>query len=194
MKKFLFVPFVLASLLFPSGALASQPASFTATAEVCLTVGPDPVTEAAPPRGVPPVLVGEELAGAVTTSSGWPEPGLSGAVVLVTIDHETVLVDFVEGTFSARVAGQLTVTIGDDSFSGTHSGNVTGDFLDPLDIIGTIESSTAIIRWQLGGDGVQARGTAVGEFSTTAGAGLDCPGGASAFGGTLELTGKVHTR
>ena len=193
MKKFLFVPFVLASILLPSAALASPPVSFEASADVCLIKGPAPVTEAAPPGGLPPVLVGEELAGAITTASlGWPE--LLDAGVLVTIDHETVLVDFVERTFSARVSGHLTVTIDGDPISGTHSGSVTGKFLDPTDIIGSIVSSEASIRWQLNDDDVQARGSAEAKFSTGVGETLECPSGDGApFGGTLTLKGTVRT-
>ncbi|MFH1141005.1 MAG: hypothetical protein V1724_04930 [Chloroflexota bacterium] len=173
----------LVLLAVPAIALADSGQPFTASGNICLAGLPQIKGVAPQPTGVRIVAVGEKLAGVIAGSSGWDD--LEGASVDITITREESFFDFTTMTFSGRINGSLTVTTADGVLKGKLEGTVSGVFLDPADILGSIIESTTQVDWRV----ASKDGKAWGQGNATFAAALD-----GTFCGPLDLAGAVREK
>ncbi|MDO8749923.1 MAG: hypothetical protein Q7K03_02090 [Dehalococcoidia bacterium] len=181
MAKVWFALVALVLLAVPPIALADSAQTFTASGNICLAGLPQIVVGSPQPTGVRIVAKGEELAGGIAVSSGWDD--LEGAAVDITITNESSFFDFTTGTFSGSLNGTLTVTTTeDDVLKGKLEGKVSGVFLDPEDILGSIIQSTTQVKWQVNSKDAKASGQGNATFTPTE----------LGFCGPLNLAGAVR--
>ncbi|MFH1140214.1 MAG: hypothetical protein V1724_00765 [Chloroflexota bacterium] len=181
MVKIWFGLVALVLLAVPAIALADSGQPFTASGNICLDGLPQMKGVAPKPTGVRVVALGEKLAGVIVVSTGWD--ALEGAAVDITITNESSFFDFTTMTFLGEVNGSLTVTTADDVLEGKLEGTVSGVFLNPGDILGSIIESTTQVDWRVS----SKDGKAWGEGNATFAAAPD-----GTFCGPLDLAGSVR--
>ncbi len=186
MKRLLFV--LVAVLLMSLVGVVSQAvasneraSSFSASGNICLVQLPSSLIAVPAPGGVRITASGEILGGAIDSSDGWD--ALDGAEIGAVIAKEVSTFNFGAGSFSGVLSGSLNLDTSDGPLSGRFQGTVSGNFLDPTDIIGTIYQSTADIDWKIGDRDESARGHAVANFTANPLDGTYC--------GPIELQG-IH--
>lgn len=163
-----FLTMALGALVVPALASESgragrpQETAFVASGQMCLAELP--VVKAAPgPTGITVNATGERLTGVIDTAAGWDD--LAGAEVGVTITKELSFFSLLTGTFSGRVAGDITVRPSGRALRGRFHGSVGGVFTDPNDLLGSISMSNARVVWSVQERGRGASGEAVAGFT-----------------------------
>lgn len=163
----------------PAAAFAAKSGTpFTASGTVWVT-NPPKVQAALTPHGVIVNATGEQVSG-IIASEGWPE--INGAPLTITIKKETSFFDFATGTFSGHLAGNLTINTASGPMTGTLQGTISGAFTDPTDIVNSITTSTAQVKWNLKGSTTRADGVGTATF------GYDP---ACGFCGPITISGSV---
>jgi len=180
MRKLFLILVAMVFFAVPTSASAHQKSPFTASGNLCLVQLPNIRAVVLQPAGVLGLFSGEQLAGAITSSDGWE--ALEGAGIGITITNERTLFDFTTLTFSGNITGDLTVTTGGDLLTGRLEGTVSGTFLDPNDLLGSINSSIAQAKWQASSKTTLAKGDATATFT---------PGPSGTFCGPVNLAGAV---
>lgn len=161
---------VLTPIAHPKTAVAKATTSeFTASGVLCLFALPTSMKTDLTKRGLKVTARGEQLAGAITSSS-WAE--INDAAIEAVINKEESLFDLANGTFEGKIKGDITIASPDEVMQGSINGTISGAFVvpitDPADLLMSIYTSTAEVKWNIRNKGSdsddddksRARGTA----------------------------------